>query len=598
MEAVHSLPEEKLWKVIEVIFGDTDDINAPGKEFEVNFATLDDASCLNLARYIDFPLMSPAVAPAPPPIAPPAPSPHPIPSQHQDVAKQPRSQQQAPAEATSEAGTTGSRKTQPAKAKSIVPKKPPAAATVGASPSAVASGLTNKRGAGAKPGAAKRHRSELGSKATSTGTGRLSPRISIRKKQGSPFRSASLLEKKGTYALLLYDKDLSLEWVDLEAKGVTCISLESIVPEPEGKEARMERLVLPNECQELLDLILKLDPAVPFREPVDPKSDAATEAMDLSTVGERLAAGQYSGPRQFVADIMLVFQSALAFNPPTHSIYKTAQVLVSVFQSHWASLLERVEHTLKERSLEATVSSWCDQHQKHEGPAKGAVASFGNKQKKGRKRDNKKKMSAWGTDSESSSEEETEEEIKNIDFQTFAQRGNALIGQSIQISWDGPDGPWQKGAVTEFDNKSKQHMVQYADGTLEKLSLDKEMVKLEPKEVTGTCLTLRTGQMVWAKANKHPWWPAEVVLPGVSQLVSILPPPASKQPFRSFPNIMVLYSGESQYDLLKPSSIERFSFSNPAKVKARIKKAAELAGAFKSFLNRCKELDIDTGTEF
>ncbi|EKX51636.1 hypothetical protein GUITHDRAFT_49561, partial [Guillardia theta CCMP2712] len=71
--------------------------------------------------------------------------------------------------------------------------------------------------------------------------------------------------------------------------------------------------------------------AAPFLEPVDPVRDGCPDyfqviarPMDLGTVQTKL---RDAGLHDFFADIKLVFDNAMCYNPPSHSIHRQARRL-------------------------------------------------------------------------------------------------------------------------------------------------------------------------------------------------------------------------------------------------------------------------------
>lgn len=95
--------------------------------------------------------------------------------------------------------------------------------------------------------------------------------------------------------------------------------------------------------EKVSDILLKLmsDPRNRhgvFNTPVDPVAlelptytTIVKHPMDLGTIKRNLAAGEYLELDDFVADVRLVFENAMLFNPETHYIHVDAQVLLNRF---------------------------------------------------------------------------------------------------------------------------------------------------------------------------------------------------------------------------------------------------------------------------
>ncbi len=82
-----------------------------------------------------------------------------------------------------------------------------------------------------------------------------------------------------------------------------------------------------------------------FNTPVDPEAlripdyrDRISSPMDLGTVKERLQSLDYTTPGEFAFDVRLVFANAMAFNPPTHSIYQNASAVLEEFEMEFEKL--------------------------------------------------------------------------------------------------------------------------------------------------------------------------------------------------------------------------------------------------------------------
>ncbi len=85
-----------------------------------------------------------------------------------------------------------------------------------------------------------------------------------------------------------------------------------------------------------------------FNTPVDPEAlripdyrDRISCPMDFGTVKEKLQSLGYLTPEAFASDIRLIFANAMAFNPPTHSIYQSARTVLAEFEVEFAKLCAR-----------------------------------------------------------------------------------------------------------------------------------------------------------------------------------------------------------------------------------------------------------------
>ena len=94
------------------------------------------------------------------------------------------------------------------------------------------------------------------------------------------------------------------------------------------------------ECQNLLDILNRLEDSVPFRQPVNfelvPDYLRVVDyPMDLQTVGEQLQDGHYATPSDFAKDVHLIFENSKKFNPNRKSrIYAMTDRLLILFEDH------------------------------------------------------------------------------------------------------------------------------------------------------------------------------------------------------------------------------------------------------------------------
>jgi hypothetical protein len=98
-----------------------------------------------------------------------------------------------------------------------------------------------------------------------------------------------------------------------------------------------------------------------FNHPVDPVAlnlptyfTKIKNPMDLGTVKTKLQRGEYRELESAVADIRLVFDNALLFNPAGNSVHEIAKLLKQEFEADYVCLKEKLE---KEVRIDAFMSS-------------------------------------------------------------------------------------------------------------------------------------------------------------------------------------------------------------------------------------------------
>eukprot|EP00285_Hemiselmis_virescens_P018245 CAMPEP_0173391220 /NCGR_PEP_ID=MMETSP1356-20130122/17859_1 /TAXON_ID=77927 ORGANISM="Hemiselmis virescens, Strain PCC157" /NCGR_SAMPLE_ID=MMETSP1356 /ASSEMBLY_ACC=CAM_ASM_000847 /LENGTH=122 /DNA_ID=CAMNT_0014348797 /DNA_START=44 /DNA_END=409 /DNA_ORIENTATION=- len=79
-----------------------------------------------------------------------------------------------------------------------------------------------------------------------------------------------------------------------------------------------------------------------FGEPVDPIKlqipdyfDVIKRPMDLGTVKANMDSNKITTPEQFRDDVLVTFQNAMKYNPPTHDVHIMAKTLMELFHSKW-----------------------------------------------------------------------------------------------------------------------------------------------------------------------------------------------------------------------------------------------------------------------
>ncbi|XP_049576050.1 bromodomain-containing protein 4 isoform X1 [Syngnathus scovelli] len=90
--------------------------------------------------------------------------------------------------------------------------------------------------------------------------------------------------------------------------------------------------------------------AWPFHLPVDAKAlglhdyhDIIKHPMDLSTIKKKLDNRQYRDPREFAADVRLMFSNCYKYNPPGHDVVAMARKLQDVFEMRFAKMPDEPE---------------------------------------------------------------------------------------------------------------------------------------------------------------------------------------------------------------------------------------------------------------
>jgi hypothetical protein len=117
-------------------------------------------------------------------------------------------------------------------------------------------------------------------------------------------------------------------------------------------------------CSAALEALKHRDNKQWFQVAVDPVKhgcptyfDVIKQPMDLGTVTEKLNTGKYLQLDEFAADVRLVWDNAMKFNPPEHLVHKEAAELLSVFEKRLARIIGMVteQKTAEKRAREETV---------------------------------------------------------------------------------------------------------------------------------------------------------------------------------------------------------------------------------------------------
>lgn len=113
------------------------------------------------------------------------------------------------------------------------------------------------------------------------------------------------------------------------------------------KEKRINSIF--SQCQTILKQLMKLKDATPFLKPVDPIALKCPDyfniikvPMDFGTISKRLEhkpekgiVRQYKDPRDFVADMRLVFENCRTYNQPGHAVRKMGETIAEAWEKKW-----------------------------------------------------------------------------------------------------------------------------------------------------------------------------------------------------------------------------------------------------------------------
>lgn len=102
-------------------------------------------------------------------------------------------------------------------------------------------------------------------------------------------------------------------------------------------------------CSAALEALKHRDNKQWFQVPVDPIKhgcptyfDVIKQPMDLGTITEKLTTGKYLQLDEFSADVRLVWDNAIKFNPPEHLVHKEAVELLGIFEKRLARIIGMV----------------------------------------------------------------------------------------------------------------------------------------------------------------------------------------------------------------------------------------------------------------
>ncbi|KAK6920562.1 Bromodomain [Dillenia turbinata] len=124
-------------------------------------------------------------------------------------------------------------------------------------------------------------------------------------------------------------------------------SVRQVAPPPQTSSA-----VLMKQCEALLTKLMTHPHGWVFNEPVDVVKlnipdyfNVIKHPMDLGTIKTKLAAGEYSSPLDFAADVRLTFSNALTYNPPGNDVHFMAKTLSKSFEVRWKSIEKKLSAT-------------------------------------------------------------------------------------------------------------------------------------------------------------------------------------------------------------------------------------------------------------
>lgn len=134
------------------------------------------------------------------------------------------------------------------------------------------------------------------------------------------------------------------------------------------------------ECAKILKALMSHSLARAFNEPVNPVKlkipdyfEIIKNPMDLGTIKRKLEKNVYSDAKEFAADVLLTFENAMSYNPPSHDVHCWAEILDGYFRMRWKSVDARLKHTNKSNENTRTVLENNHQNLKPVGQMKAPV---------------------------------------------------------------------------------------------------------------------------------------------------------------------------------------------------------------------------------
>uniref|UniRef100_A0A8C9T218 Bromodomain and WD repeat domain containing 3 n=1 Tax=Scleropages formosus TaxID=113540 RepID=A0A8C9T218_SCLFO len=137
---------------------------------------------------------------------------------------------------------------------------------------------------------------------------------------------------------IMFLQDAEVE-VDSDTPGTSTGQRTSRQPTAKKRGVVLDVQAWYGQCRELLKRLLESPDSEPFRQPVDlfaypDYRDIIDTPMDLGTVSETLAAGNYENPMEFCKDVRLIFSNSKAYTPNKKSrIYSMTLSLSAFFEA-------------------------------------------------------------------------------------------------------------------------------------------------------------------------------------------------------------------------------------------------------------------------
>ena len=419
--------------------------------------------------------------------------------------------------------------------------------------------------------------------------GALPARLEVR--GGGGYEAASVIAqaKRGASHrhLALFDGDLSLQWLD--ASGPRKAKWRAV---DAARAAPSAAGVGPARCDAVLAWLVSLDVAEPLLH-MDPhlrtllprhvaKCRDLPGGSTLQRCRDRLARRAYVDAGHFAADVRAVHATVLALcaktpppswrpdggtarrsGPDLETILHCAQVFASAFETKWAAVLATSSSAPGGPDARAAAAAW--RAERSRAPAAAAADVAGG----------------------------------------AVPAREAALGRAVEVYWDGED-EWFRGVLAKYRDRDDKHWCDYDDGTSEWIRLADHAVRLATGDAAvgaphagdgdggddaaaGGVSCQKLGMLVWAKSGAYPWWPGEVCLQTVDEIMDAFPPGAGGDGAHAR-KCTVLYFGETQFDMVEPESrVRPFDAANPREL-AKVKPPADLKLAIKLAIARSKEL--------
>ncbi|XP_061373537.1 transcription factor GTE8-like [Gastrolobium bilobum] len=110
--------------------------------------------------------------------------------------------------------------------------------------------------------------------------------------------------------------------------------------------------LLMKDCDSLLKRLMNHQYAWVFNTPVDVVKlnlhdyfSIIKHPMDLGTIKNKIVAGAYTGPLEFVHDVRLTFSNAMTYNPRGNDVHLMADTLSKYFEVRWKTIDKKLPRT-------------------------------------------------------------------------------------------------------------------------------------------------------------------------------------------------------------------------------------------------------------